>query len=105
MSAYYSYIPDSVYTLCAEETQDCNICSNNVFSPVVNGNVHDPRNGKVFCPFGVGDTMNQSIAADQSFMNSFNISTNAKYTTSTWGRAPQMDPRSLTKIGLEWRTS
>jgi len=103
-----NYIPDSVYTICGEQTQDCNICSNNVYSPVVNGFVHDPRNGKVFCPFGKGQSMNQSIVYDQSYINSLNvnkINNKTNYTQTTWGRAPQMDPRPLSKIGLSWRTS
>ena len=100
-----NYIPDSVYMVCGEETQDCGICSNTVFSPVVNGYVHDPYNGKVFCPFGKGDTLNQSIQADQSFLNSFNINKIINYQTSKWGHAPQMDPRSLARIGLEFRTT
>jgi len=95
-----NYIPDSVYMICGEETQDCGVCSNSVFSPVVNGKVHDPLNGKVFCPFGMGDSLNQSIYADQSSLNAFN-----NYKPTTWGRAPQLEPRPLSKIGLEWRTS
>ena len=101
-----SYIPDFVYNLCADDTQQCDdICSNNVFSPVVDGYVHDPRNGKVFCPFGKGETMNQSIVYDQSYINSFNSNNITNFATSTWGHAPQMDPRSLSKVGLSWRTS
>ena len=102
----YTYIPDSVYTICGEETQQCDsICSNNVWSPVVNDYVHDPYNGKVFCPFGKGESMNQSIISDQSYVNSFNLNNINNYAKTTWGRAPQMDPRALSKIGLTWRTS
>lgn len=104
-STMQSYIPDSVYTICGEETQDCNICSNNVYSPVVNGFVHDPYNGKVFCPFGKGDSLNQSIIYDQSYVNSSNINNKNNYAQTTWGHAPQMDPRPLAHIGLSWRTS
>ena len=101
-----NYIPDSVYTICGEETQDCTICSNNVYSPVVNGYVHDPLNGKVFCPFGKGNSMNQSIISDQSYINTLNINKNGlNYQNTTWGHAPQMDPRPLSKIGLTWITS
>ncbi len=99
---YKSYIPDSVYAVCGEETQDCNVCSNNVFSPVVNGYVHDTQRGKVFCPFGQGDSMNKPIFGDQSFLNA---SRSPEYSTTTWGRVPQLDPRPLNKIGLTWRTS
>ena len=101
-----SYIPDFVYNICSDDTQACDdICSNNVYSPVVGGYVHDPYNGKVFCPFGKGDSMNQSIINDQSMLNTFNLNTVNNYKTTTWGRAPQLDPRSLTKIGLSWVTS
>jgi len=100
-----SYIPDSVYTVCGEQTQDCNICSNNVYSPVVNGFVHDPYNGKVFCPFGKGQSMNQSIVYDQSYLNSSNLTNKINYASTTWGHAPQLDPRPLAHIGLSWRTS
>jgi hypothetical protein len=95
------YVPDSVYTICGEDTQDCNICSNVVWSPVVNGYVHDPQNGKVFCPFGKGNTMNTPIYGDQAFLVKLNPQ---NFQNTTWGRAPQLSPRPLAKIGLEWRT-
>ena len=102
---YNVYTPDSVFMICGEQTQDCDICSNNVYSPVVNGYVHDPLSGKVFCPFGIGNTLNQSIIADQSYANSMNVNNIPNFSYTKWGRAPQMDPRSLTKVGLSWRTS
>ena len=102
---FKNYIPDSVYMVCGSETQDCNICSNEVFSPVVNGKVHDPYNGKVFCPFGTGESLNQNISFDQFAVNTQNFKNNGMYSSTTWGRAPQLDPRPLSKIGLEWRTS
>jgi hypothetical protein len=98
----YDYIPDSVYTICGESPEDCKICSNVVYSPIVNGIVHDSQRGKVFCPFGKGDTMNTSVYRDQQLLNSVNVN---KYFTTTWGHAPQVDPRPLAKIGLSWRTS
>ena len=102
-----SYIPDFVYSsMCSEETQECDdICSNKVYSPVVGGYVHDPYNGKVFCPFGKGNSLNQSIIYDQSYLNSFNLNSINNYATSTWGHAPQLDPRPLSRIGLHFRTS
>ena len=102
-----NYIPDYVYSsVCADDTNACDdVCSNNVYSPVVNGIVHDPYNGKVFCPFGKGQSMNQSIVYDQSFLNTFNNQKYKNYAQSTWGHAPQLDPRSLAKIGLSWKTS
>lgn len=101
------YIPDFVYSsMCSEETQECgDICSNNVYSPVVDGYVHDPYNGKVFCPFGKGNSMNKSIIYDQAYLNSFNMNNINNYNSSTWGHAPQLYPRQLAKIGLSWRTS
>ena len=96
---FNTQFPDSIYMICGENPQDCNICKNEVFSPVVNGYVHDPLNGKVFCPFGMGNGLNQNIISDQIFINSENL------IKTKWGRAPQLDPRSLTKIGLSWRTS
>jgi len=97
-----NYLPDSVYALCGEQTEKCSVCNNYMYSPVVNGMVHDTLAGKVFCPFGMGNSMNQTIYTDQ-FMNYQSQPTS--FTKTTWGHAPQMDPRSLTKIGLEWRTS
>jgi hypothetical protein len=94
------YIPDSIYTVCGEQTQDCGICSNVVWSPVVNSYVHDSQRGKVFCPFGKSDTLNKSIYSDQIYLNNLN-----KPIPTTWGRVPQLDPRSLTRVGLEWRTT
>jgi len=95
------YLPDSIYTVCeANEDSPCTICSNNLFSPVVNGYVHDIQRAKVFCPFGAGETMNKSIYNDQAFLNNLN-----NLPATTWGRVPQLTPRSLSKIGLEWRTS
>ncbi len=94
-----NYIPDSIYTIC-ETCEDCNICkncSNLQFSPVVGGMVHDSQMGKVFCPFGKNGSMNQSIFSDQKSL--------PKLPPTTWGRAPQLDPRPLSKIGLKWRTS
>jgi len=102
-----NYIPDYVYSsICADDTNACDdICSNRVFSPVVNGYVHDPYNGKVFCPFGKGQSMNQSIVYDQSFLNTFNNQKYTNYASTTWGHAPQLDPRPLAKVGLSWKTS
>jgi hypothetical protein len=100
-----NYIPDSVYMICGEQTQDCGICSNNLYSPVVSGMVHDTLRGKVLCPFGKGESMNQPIFGDQGITNATSIQTNPGWSKTTWGHVPQMDPRSLVKIGLSWRTS
>ena len=105
LNDFKRYIPDSVYMVCGSETQDCNVCSNSVFSPVVNGYVHDSRNGKVFCPFGMGNSLNQDIFHDQRSVNTDRLMGNQKYSSTTWGKVPQLDPRALVKVGLEFRTS
>jgi hypothetical protein len=94
-----NYIPDSVYLVCES---NCGICDNRVYSNVVNGFVTDSQRGKVFCPFGMSNSMNSGIFEDQSFINNQQTQT---WKTSTWGHVPQMDPRPLAKIGLTWRTS
>jgi len=93
-----TYVPDSIYTVCT--SNECDVCSNDVWNPVVNGMVHDSQNGKVFCPFGKGESMNASIFESQIYLNELN-----KPKATTWGRAPQLDPRPLARIGLEWRTN
>ena len=99
-----NYIPDFVYSsMCADDCED--VCSNNVYSPVVGGYVHDPYNGKVFCPFGKGDSLNKSIMSDQTFMDTFNSSSINNYATTKWGHVPQLSPRPLVKVGLTWQTS
>ena len=94
-----SYLPDSIYSLCGEDTQNCEVCSNVIWSPVVNGYVHDTQLGKVFCPFGKGDTLNISTYNDQAFINKIN-----DRPQTTWGNVPQLNPRPLARIGLEFRT-
>ena len=96
-----NYIPDSIYTVCGEYTNSCGVCSNQVYSPVVSNYVHDSTRGKVFCPFGKNNSMNQSIFSDQlSLIDHFN-----DQRMTRWGHVPQLYPRPLSKIGLEWRTS
>ncbi len=93
------YIPDSIYTICGKDT-DCDVCKNVIWSPVVNGMVQDTQRGKVFCPFGKGDSLNTPIFSDQIYLNRLN-----NLVPTTWGRVPQLSPRPLAEIGLEWRTS
>ena len=102
-----SYLPDFITaSMCREQTQVCeDICSNNVYSPLLNTFVHDTLSGKVFCPFGTGESMNQPIYGDQLVINTHAVNNNPEYTLSTWGHVPQLDPRSLTRVGLTWRTS
>ena len=94
------YLPDSIYTLCVNDKDNCNVCSNNTFSNLLDGYVHDVQRAKVFCPFGKDESMNKSNYSDQKFIND---TTNTPITT--WGRVPQLNPRPLSKIGLEWRSS
>jgi hypothetical protein len=93
-----NYIPDSIYGDCVNDTNVCTNCSNVVYSRRLDSFVHDSQRGKVFCPFGTGESMNQSIFVDQ-------LDINNQFTNTRWGRVPQLDPRSLSKVGLDWRTS
>ena len=69
-----NYLPDSIYTICGEFTQDCNNCYNQKWSPIVNGIVHDSQRGKVFCPFGSGNSMNTPIFGEQiKYFNNANL--------------------------------
>jgi hypothetical protein len=89
-------LPDSIYSSYPEQQS---ICKNVAYSPITRTIVHDSMRGKVFCPFGAGNTMNQSIFADQAIMD-------IKYQNSTkWGMAPQLDPRPLTRIGIRYLTT
>jgi hypothetical protein len=99
-----NYLPDSIYTICGEYTQDCGNCSNMVWSNVVQGYVHDSQRGKVFCPFGTKGTMNIPINGQQGLINVDNLRNIPNFANTTWGRVPQLSPRPLTKIGLEFRT-
>jgi len=91
------WIPDSLYGVCSEN--GCpSVCSNEVYSPITKSFVHDSQVGKVFCPFGMDNSMNQSIFTDQQVLNT-------RITQTPWGRAPQLDPRPLTKVGLRWIVS
>jgi hypothetical protein len=96
-----NYLPDSIYTIC-EKNEGCTICSNELWSSAINGYVHDPLRGKVFCPFGMGNSMNKPIYGDQSYLVQLNPD---RFKETTWGRVPQLDPRPLAKVGLQWRTT
>ena len=97
-----NYLPDSIYSVCGEDTQACNVCSNEVYSTALNAKVHDTLRGKVFCPFGMGESLNTPIYGDQSYLVQLQPN---RFQGSTWGRAPQLDPRPLVKVGLHWRTT
>jgi len=92
------YVPDSLFMMCGhlEKSKYCDICSNKANSKLLNGAVNATEIGLAYCPFGKNDSMNKSIFMDQDSVN---------YGNTQWGRAPQMDPRPLSRIGLDWRTS
>ncbi len=94
------YLPDSIYSVCGAE--ECNVCSNQVYSTALNQVVHDTLRGKVFCPFGMGESLNTPIYQDQAYLVGLQPS---RFQNTTWGRAPQLDPRPLVKVGLQWRTT
>lgn len=98
-----NYIPDSIYSICSGKP--CDVCSNEMYSNITGSIVHDSQTGKVFCPFGKGNTMNGYINNDQLYLDKMNINLKPGYSSTKWGHVPQADPRSLSKIGLSWRTS
>ena len=93
------YVPDSIYMICGHlnRSEYCDICSNEATTTIYPGTVKGSERGTMFCPFGKKDSMNKSIFADQE---SIKIDQ-----TTKWGRVPQMPPRPLSLIGLDWRTS
>jgi hypothetical protein len=98
-TAPLNYLPDSVYAICSEnDAIYCAVCSNEVSTPI--GLVSAIERAKVFCPFGMGESLNKNIYSDQSYLTNLN-----NLPATTWGRVPQLTPRSISKIGLEWRTS
>jgi hypothetical protein len=93
---YSPWIPDSIYSSYPEQQT---VCKNVAYSPITRSLVHDSQTGKVFCPFGTDNSMNQSIYADQEVLNQ-------RISTSTpFGRVPQLDPRPLARIGIRWMTT
>jgi hypothetical protein len=95
------YTPDFIYNDCRAMPSACTVCNNMVYSNILDGYVHDTERGKVFCPFGKGESLNQSIYAPQLLLDR---TQGRDYLNTKWGHAPQLYPRPLTKIGLEWRT-
>ena len=85
---YYSKIPP---------TYNCDSCENMEYSSELNGYVHDVERAKVFAPFGRIGTMNKNIFQSQNDLYK------DENTKTKWGHAPQLNPRPLTRIGLEWR--
>ena len=104
-----NYLPDSVWSLCLQgdsQSQLSNVCQqiaqNQIYSPVVQGMVTDTLRGKTWAPFGMGNSSQRSIQGDQEYLYNQRPS---DYTTTTWGRAPQLSPRPLARIGQEFRTA
>lgn len=93
-----SFIPDSAYVNCLNNPSLCNdVCSNEQYSPLYNNTVSAPQRELTFCPFGKNNTMNISTFTDQKGI--------IIDKTTKWGKVPQLDPRPLSRIGLEWRIS
>jgi hypothetical protein len=90
----YNYTPDSVYN---NYNNDNGMCKNDFYAPVLDDKAKGPTRTLTFCPFGKGDSLNKSILDDQKYL----YKTSNKNTR--WGRVPQLDPRPLVKVGLEWR--
>lgn len=80
-----NYIPDTLYNVKpAQYMQD--VCVNELHGIKVN------ERGFTKCPFGTVDSANKGIFFKESIPQN-----------TQWGRVPQLDPRSLKKIGMEWR--
>jgi len=94
-----NYTPDSLYMTCsaASITGNCTDCYNQITTNLYPGNVYAPERVYSFGPFGKGESSNTDIFMDQRSI---------RYPQdTTWGRVPQLTPRSLTLVGLDWRTS
>ena len=84
-----NYVPDSLYAPLGPDK--LNFCKNTI--ETVYGTVRAPeRANGIKCPFGTIDSSSKGIF----FRENIN-------TETTWGRVPQLTPRPLNKIGLEWR--
>lgn len=95
------YTPDFIYNNCRSYPSTCDVCTNTVYSSLLDANVRDTERAKVFCPFGKGQSMNINIFNSQLVLDS---QYGREYLNTKWGHAPQLNPRPATKIGLEWRT-
>ena len=83
--------------------QDDILTLSNILREIESYSVHDlvliQEKAKEFC------LVNSWDAKTREFLNNINIQQNNNYRQTTFGHAPQLDPRPLAKIGLEWRTS
>jgi hypothetical protein len=91
------YTPDSIFMKCGATTvtDNCTECYNQITTNLYPGNVYATERAFAYCPFGKGESMNRDIFNEQKTLN---ISQD-----TTWGRVPQLSPRPLTRIGLEWK--
>ena len=100
MSLDRNYKPDSIYVNCLQTVNDCNnVCNNTIFSYVTESNVFTPERVHRFCAFGNVNTQNLTTFEDQAFL----IQQEPSRFNKKWGRIPQLGPRPLSRIGLEWR--
>ena len=74
-----NYIPDSI------NNTDCSNTITSFYGPV-----SGPQRGDYKCPFGIHE--NIGIFFRESIGNN-----------TTWGRVPQLDPRPIARIGMEYR--
>ena len=81
-----NYIPDSLYAQSPSEMKK--LCSDCL--PTCIGCIKSTERGIVNCPFGM-NPQKGIFFKEQQLPN------------TQWGRAPQLDPRSLNRIGMEWR--
>jgi len=100
-----NYTPDSIYN---NFINDQGMCKNEVYAPILDTNVKGPTRTLTFCPFGKGESLNKSILDDQQYLyktypDNYSAYNSNKNTRSLWGRVPQLNPRPLVKVGLEWR--
>jgi hypothetical protein len=91
-----NYTPDSAYTLFINDPEL--ICKNTMNIDGIRAEA--PQREKIFCPFGIH--LNTSIYKDHNFLESY-LQLNNRNTT--WGRVPQLDPRPLSRIGMEFRNN
>jgi hypothetical protein len=84
-----NYIPDSLYASLNPEQLP--FCSNQLDTEL--GPVYAPeRANGIKCPFGTIESASRGIFFEEP-----------AFPDTIFGRVPQLTPRSLNKIGMEWR--
>ena len=89
MSKSLNYIPDTIYSLFSPD-DITNICVNKMNTEF--GVVNSTERGSVICPFGSNDSVNKGVFFREPINNN-----------TVWGKVPQLTPRPLSRIGMEWR--